>query len=86
MKTGSNIVMINYANGNPSKLILEYGRLTVEGTKKHATTYFGQQTSKEQKSIWMYHCIFNSIAEAAHTKIVTELTKYTVQGTPVGEL
>ena len=34
----------------------------------------------------MYHYISYFVTEAAHLKIVTELQKYTVQVTPMGEL
>ena len=49
-------------------------------------TYIDQQTPQDQKSIQRYLCISNSINEATNLKIVAEMHKYTVKGTPVGEL
>ena len=70
-ETWSSILMINYANGNPGKLIDEYGRLIVEEINNNTMAYIGQNTRKVQKSVQMYHCISNPTTKAAPLKIVS---------------
>ena len=86
IKTGSNILVLDDANGNTRNLIAEYGRLTIEDTKNHDMAYIGQHTRQYQNSIQMYHRISNSITKAKYLKIMVEMYKYTVQVTPVVEL
>ena len=67
-------------------LISEYGRLTIEEIRSNVLAYIGHQTIQAQKSVQMYHYIYNSITKAAYLKIVIEPHKYTIQGTSMGEL
>ena len=83
---GSNTVMINNANVSLRNLIDNYGRLTVADIKNHIMNYIGKQTKKEQQSIHMYHLILKSITESEQLNAVIESHKYTMQGTPVGEI
>ena len=44
METGSNIVMIDDANGNHRKLIAEYGKFSAEDINNYAMAYIGHHT------------------------------------------
>ena len=70
MESGSNIITYQDADRNPRNLIYEYRRLNIDKIKNNYLALIGHQTRKFQKSIQMYHCIYNSLTEYVHLKIV----------------
>ena len=63
-------MMINDANKNPRNPIAEYVRLIVKDINNSAITYIVQQARKAQKSVHVYHLIYNYITESAHLKFL----------------
>ena len=86
METGANIIMIADSTGTPRKKITEYGRLTVEDIEANIQKFTRQQTRQAQNSVQLFHCLNNSMTEAAQLKIVAESDKYMEGETPVGEI
>ena len=86
METGANIVMVSDSTGTPKKLITEYGRLTVDDIEANIQKIIGQQTCQSQNSVKLFHCLTNSMTEAAHLNIVAESDEYMEGDIPVGEL
>ena len=64
--------MIPDFTGTPRNLIPEYGRLTIENIEANMQNFIVYQISKAQKSVQLFHCLTNSIIEAAHMKVVEE--------------
>ena len=67
-------------------LITEYGRLTVDYIEGNIQNFTGQQTRQARKYVQLFHCMTNSMTEAAYLKIVADPDKYMKGETPVGEL
>ena len=78
--------MIPDFTGTPRNLIPEYGRLTIENIEANMQNFIVYQISKAQKSVQLFHCLTNSMKEAAYLKIFSESNKYMDDDTPVGEL
>ena len=86
MEYGANIIIIPDSKGTPRKLIPEYGRLTMKNIEANIQNFIGQQSRQSKNSVQLFHCITNSMTEAAHLKILEESNKYMEDETPVGEL
>lgn len=74
----------NIAGTKTYNIIHQYGCLTMEDVRAHASTYMANDVRTAQNQVQMYHAIMNSLTSEAHLKIITETDKYTVNGTPIG--
>ena len=81
-----NVIMIPNSTGTPRKLITEYGRITLEEIEANIQYFIVQLTRKSQNSVQLFHCLTNSMTEAAHLKVLTESDKCMDGETPVGDL
>ena len=86
MEAGANIIMIPDSMGTPRNLKAEYGRLTVEDIEANILHFIGYNARQAKNSVQLFHCLTNSMTEAAHLKIVPESDKYMYNETPVVEL
>ena len=75
-------------NGHPVQLdlIQEFGLLTMDEVLAEVMTYIGTHTRRAQNAVMMYHCIMATLTEDAHSRIVTESHRYTINGVPNGPL
>ena len=84
METGANIIMIVDSNKTQRNLITEYGRLIEEDIKANIQKSIGLQTRQSQNSVQLFHCLTNSMTEAAHLHIVAEPEKLYGRGDSSG--
>ena len=84
--TGENIIMIEDANETCINLVTGYGIITMEYIGAIVKYFIGQQTHQSQNSVQIFHCLTNSMAEAAYPKIVAKPSKYMDGDTPVDNL
>jgi hypothetical protein len=82
----SDVLTIPDANGMPRDLLLQYGQLTIEDIRMHATTYVGQPVRMAQNSASLFQCISASITEDAKTRVMTSAESYYVAGQANGPL
>ena len=86
MEVGANVIMITGSEGTPRNVITEYVRLAMEKNEANIQNSIGQSCCQAQNSVQLFHCLTNSMTEAAHLKIVLESDKYIHNEKPVGEL
>ena len=70
MGSRTNIIMIPDSTRTPINIVTEYGRLTIENIKASMQNFIGHQSRQSHNSVQLFHCLTNSMAEAAHLKIV----------------
>ena len=74
-------------DGNVSRnLLTEYGRLTINNIKTYGSNYINTQSRQAQNDMQMYHCIKNSLTDAAEKSILSERDKYHNHNQPSGPL
>ena len=75
-------------NGHPVQfdLIQEFGMVTMAEVLAEVMTYVATQSRRAQNAVMMYHCIMATLTEEAHSRIVTESHRYTINGIPNGPL
>ena len=61
-------------------LITEYGMLTLENVRAHATGYIGMHTRNAQNTAQFYHCLSKSLTENAKKKVMLEWDSYIING------
>ena len=71
--------MIPDSTVTPRNLITEYGRLTIENIGVTMQNFIGQHKRQADNSFQFFHCLANSVIEAAHLNIMDD-------DTTVGEL
>ena len=52
-------------------LIESYGEISYEDVKDHALTYMKEDSREAQDSFVMYHCLMNSLTDAAQKQVIT---------------
>jgi hypothetical protein len=84
-RTGwNNILMIPQDADEPDQeltsLLHNYGRLTLQQVRDHATTYIDQEVRMAQDSAQLYHCLMNSLTKEARAKVMIWRRDYTILG------
>jgi hypothetical protein len=77
---GANILNIPDSNGTRRNFILEYGLLSAQNIRDHASTYHTLQTRQAQSRVHMGQCMLNSVTEAGKLKIIKESNAYYTNG------
>ena len=75
------------ANGNQQfrNLLMHYGEIELQNIRDDAVKdYIGQQTRNAQVSHQIFQCLQKSIDKTVADRMVTEQSKYMIQGTPDG--
>jgi hypothetical protein len=78
--TGADILNIPDSNGTRRNVISEYGLLSAQNIRDHASTYHTCQTRQAQNGVQMGQCLINSTTEAGKLKIMKESDAYYVEG------
>jgi hypothetical protein len=76
--TGADILNIPDSNGTLHKVISEYGLLSAQNIRDHASAYHTLQTHQSQNSVHMGLCLLSSMTEAGKLKIINESNAYYV--------
>jgi hypothetical protein len=84
--TGADILNIPDSNGTRCNAISEYGLLSAQNIRDHASTYHTRQTRQAQNGIQMGQCLINSMNESGKLKIMKESDAYYVYGIFSGPL
>jgi hypothetical protein len=84
--TGADILNIPDSNGTRRNVISEYGLLSAQNIRDHASTYHTRQTHQAQNSVQMGQCLLNSMTKAGKLKITKESDAYYVDGILSGPL
>lgn len=72
------------ANPQQRNLLTNHHMLMMENVQVHAAAYIGTQTRQAQNASMMYEFLRDSMTEGVCTRMSTDATKYTVQGTEDG--
>jgi hypothetical protein len=78
--TGADNLNIPDSNGTRHNLISEYGLLSAQNIRDHASTYHTRQTHQAQNGVQMGQCLLNSMTAAGKLKIMKESAAYCVVG------
>jgi hypothetical protein len=84
--TGADILNIPDSNGTRHNMISEYGMLSAQNIRDHASTYHTRQKRQAQNGVQMGQCLLNSMTEAGKLKIMKESDAYYVDGILSGPL
>jgi hypothetical protein len=84
--TGAAILNIPDSNGTRRNVISEYGLLSAQNIRDHASTYHTRQTRQAQNGVQMGQCLINSTTEAGKLNIMKESDAYYVDGILSGTL
>jgi hypothetical protein len=76
--TGADILNIPDSNDTHRSVISEYGLLSAQNIRDHASTYHTMQTRRSQKGVQMGQCLLNSMTEAGKLNIMKESDAYDV--------
>jgi hypothetical protein len=70
----------------PRNLLINFGQLTLENCRAHATTYYNTQTRNAQNSMFLYQFLHESLTEEAKAVMVSNLALYSITDIPIGIL
>jgi hypothetical protein len=84
--TFADILNIPDINGTHHNDISEYGLLSAQNIRDHASTYRTLQTRQAQNGVQMGECLLNPKTEAGKLKIMKESNAYYVNGILSGQL
>jgi hypothetical protein len=87
--TDADILNIPDSNGTRRNVISEYGVLSAQNIRDHASTYHTLQTRQArqaQNGVQMGQCLLNSMTKAGKLKIMKESDAYYVNGILAGPL
>jgi hypothetical protein len=78
----ANIFMIPEDADDPDNnlvdIIHNYGQLTLQQVRDHASTYIDQHNRQAQNNAQLYHCLMNSLTKEAKAKVMIWRRDYTV--------
>jgi hypothetical protein len=78
--TVADILNIPDSNGTRRNVISEYGLLSAQNIRDHASTYHTRQTRQAQNGVQMGQCLVNFMTKAGKLKITKESGAYYVDG------